>query len=535
METAQSVLQSLRPGDWMVSLDLQDAYLQVPVHPNLRRYLWFCIGPHTFQFQALCFGLSSPPQVFTHVMAPISSIMHRHGYRILHYLDDWLVLGSSLEEILWARDFFLSLCEELGVLVSLTKSSLTPTQTIDYLGMSLQSTPLRASLTQARIQKVLSLVTEFSSSRTQPLSLWRSLLGVMVSLTPLIPCARLRMRSLQLHLNVAGPQCAEHALITWDDSCHRNLLWWSDASHLVGGGDVSRSSSATPLSFHGRGRLRLGCFSRDDQLSGLWTQDISGFSINHHELLVILYAVQGFLHLLRGRSVSLFTDNTSALAYLRKEGATRSSTPNSMAQSILCLCESQGARLLPQFVPGEAQRLGGLAQSQFPSLGLGVDPLPGCLPGSLPPLTGQHRPLRHLHESLAPGVLLPGVGSPGPSHGRHEPELGRPPRLCLPSVRLHFQCPRQGSPISEPGGHVGRSVLADEAVVPRHPGTTCRCSGPSSPPQGPSPPASFPPFSSEPPALCMTGYRIASEQRTISASLWEWRASLPTAAGHLPV
>ena len=31
METQQSVLQSLRPGDWMVSLDLQDTYLQVPV------------------------------------------------------------------------------------------------------------------------------------------------------------------------------------------------------------------------------------------------------------------------------------------------------------------------------------------------------------------------------------------------------------------------------------------------------------------------------------------------------------------------
>ena len=30
METQQSVLQSLRPGDWMASLDLKDAYLQVP-------------------------------------------------------------------------------------------------------------------------------------------------------------------------------------------------------------------------------------------------------------------------------------------------------------------------------------------------------------------------------------------------------------------------------------------------------------------------------------------------------------------------
>ena len=44
METAQSVLQSLRPGDWMVSLDLQDAYLQVPVHPSSCHYLRFCVG-----------------------------------------------------------------------------------------------------------------------------------------------------------------------------------------------------------------------------------------------------------------------------------------------------------------------------------------------------------------------------------------------------------------------------------------------------------------------------------------------------------
>ena len=33
MGTAQSVLHSVRRGDWMVSIDLKDAYLQVPIHP----------------------------------------------------------------------------------------------------------------------------------------------------------------------------------------------------------------------------------------------------------------------------------------------------------------------------------------------------------------------------------------------------------------------------------------------------------------------------------------------------------------------
>ena len=40
METLQSVL-SVQRGDWMVSLDLKDAYLQVPVHPDSRKYLRF--------------------------------------------------------------------------------------------------------------------------------------------------------------------------------------------------------------------------------------------------------------------------------------------------------------------------------------------------------------------------------------------------------------------------------------------------------------------------------------------------------------
>ena len=41
METNQSVLRAVRKGDWMISIDLKDAYLQVPVHPGSRRYLHF--------------------------------------------------------------------------------------------------------------------------------------------------------------------------------------------------------------------------------------------------------------------------------------------------------------------------------------------------------------------------------------------------------------------------------------------------------------------------------------------------------------
>ena len=72
METIQSALLSVRQGDWMASIDLKEAYLQVPVHPDSRHFLHFVFRDRVFQFKALCFGLSTAPQVFTRVMALVS-------------------------------------------------------------------------------------------------------------------------------------------------------------------------------------------------------------------------------------------------------------------------------------------------------------------------------------------------------------------------------------------------------------------------------------------------------------------------------
>ena len=42
METPESIRTSLIPGEWVSSIDLSDAYLHIPIHPNSRKYLRFC-------------------------------------------------------------------------------------------------------------------------------------------------------------------------------------------------------------------------------------------------------------------------------------------------------------------------------------------------------------------------------------------------------------------------------------------------------------------------------------------------------------
>ena len=79
MGTIQSVLLSVRQGDWMASIDLMEAYLQVPVPPVSRHFLCFMFQDTVYQFKALCFGLSTAPQVFTMVLAPVSALLHSMG------------------------------------------------------------------------------------------------------------------------------------------------------------------------------------------------------------------------------------------------------------------------------------------------------------------------------------------------------------------------------------------------------------------------------------------------------------------------
>ena len=95
METSASVLRAIRKDDWMVSLDLKDAYFQVPIHPQSRRFLRVVWRNVAYQFRVLCFGLCTAPQVFTRVMAPVAAILHARGIRMLRYLDDWLLLNPS--------------------------------------------------------------------------------------------------------------------------------------------------------------------------------------------------------------------------------------------------------------------------------------------------------------------------------------------------------------------------------------------------------------------------------------------------------
>ena len=331
METPQSVLRSIHPGDWMVSLDLQDAYLQVPIHHDSHRYLRFVVEGRTYQFRVLCFGLTTAPQVFTRIMAPVSAILHKYGVRMLRYLDDWLILASSELACLQSRDRLLTVCTELGIQVNFTKSSLVPTQSLVYLGMEIQSLPFIARPTPAQVSNLLRLIEEFLSTPSPPASLWRRLLGHLSSLTLLVPGGMLRMRLLQLCLKDQWDFLDDQFQVSWSPLCREDLLWWARVAQRREG--VSLSLPAPDVSFFSDASdVGWGALLGEHHASGLWSPLQTALSINLRELLAVQYGLRALEHLLVGLSVALFCDNTTTVAYLRRSGGTFSSTLNDTAR-----------------------------------------------------------------------------------------------------------------------------------------------------------------------------------------------------------
>ena len=97
---------------------------------------------------------------------------------------------------------------------------------------------------------------------------------------------------------------------------------------------------------------RLGAHLGDQVASGRWSSEELHSSINHRELLAIFYALQHFLSLVRSTSVAVYADNTTALAYLRHQGGTRSALLNRTEQQLLRWAEVHSITLLPQFIMG---------------------------------------------------------------------------------------------------------------------------------------------------------------------------------------
>ena len=85
METQGSVRSAIRSQEWAVSIDIRDAYLHVPMHQAVRKYLRFVVNKKVYQFTCLPFGLATSPREFTKLLRPVVSLLRQQGVKLHVY------------------------------------------------------------------------------------------------------------------------------------------------------------------------------------------------------------------------------------------------------------------------------------------------------------------------------------------------------------------------------------------------------------------------------------------------------------------
>ena len=232
MESLGNVRSLLKQGGFLIKIDLQDAYMSVPVAPKSRCLLVFIFDGKIYRFKVMPFGLNSAPRIFTKLFKPILRLLRSQGMLLIVYLDDILLVAPTANLCLAQGKFLMKLLQDLGFLVNMNKSVLTPTQRIIFLVFLIDSVNMTISLPE---EKQLAIIQKTNSLLGQNLVSIRNLcqfVGMCSSTRPALMQAPLFYRKNQLSINKVLSKTGLNKKLCYNQKIRlnfqvrQNLQWW---------------------------------------------------------------------------------------------------------------------------------------------------------------------------------------------------------------------------------------------------------------------------------------------------------------------
>ena len=197
MENIQMALNLISQGDYMISIDLKDAYFSIPIFTPDRKYLRFMWENQRYEFTCLPFGYSLAPRVFTKILKPVVSHLRVNGLKIVIYLDDILLVASSVQECQAHLNLLRKLIESLGFIVNDEKSILTPATRINFLGFIIDSILMKIFLPEDKMVKIQSACKNLLENPRPTVRQIAYVTGLLVSAFPAINYLQIYYRSIE--------------------------------------------------------------------------------------------------------------------------------------------------------------------------------------------------------------------------------------------------------------------------------------------------------------------------------------------------
>jgi hypothetical protein len=373
MEGLQIAKNLIQPGDFLMKLDLKDAYYTVPVHKEHRRYLCFSYQGTLYEFCCLPFGLSSAPRAFTKLLKPVATLLRSMGIRVVIYLDDILLLHQDKEELRNLFNKVLELLQNLGFTINREKCSSAPTQSLVFLGGLLNSVNMTISLPSEKLNAITKAAQEMQKDQEVTEKVLSSFLGRLSHAAQTgVWTAPLHYRSIQQqHVNMARQvsRWPTAARVSLSQRSIQELTWWQSAEVQTFNGqplqlpafDMTISTDASLLGW--------GATWPGTTIGGRWLPTEAKGHINLLELKAAHLALQAFFRTYTPtpRHILLQMDNSTAVAYVNKRGGTRSYSLSTEALKLWALVLQAGCWITARHIPGTTNTIADLASRQFHS------------------------------------------------------------------------------------------------------------------------------------------------------------------------
>ena len=351
MTTLKQIREAIHPGQWAVSLDIKSAYCHIPIARRHQCFLHFHQKGKVYQFKTLPFGVSTAPKNFTRIMKPILHLCQKMGITIFLYLDDVLVLATSHTQAKEEWQRVMQLLQKLEFVLRLVKGQLEPTPEFTYLDLVFNTQNMNLALPWDKVLAIKAQAAKVASSPTCR-GVMR-LLDLTHFASMALTLAILHSQPLQYWVkeNYKTPADLFKGLKT-DPEAAQTLLWWHNFK-------PQPKSISRPLIEAGvtTGASKEGYGGHMNNLPfwGRWpAEKAKNTHINILELETVWIAYQRFEESLTGKTVSFQIDNTTAVAYLLKEGGTHYKTLNSLVRKILLKCHENVITVCPEYFRGVA-------------------------------------------------------------------------------------------------------------------------------------------------------------------------------------
>ena len=142
-------------------------------------------------------GLACAPRIFTKLLKPVFSFLRSRGFLSVYYLDDSLLIGRSKEECEGNLRVTLNLLTELGFIVNMNKSVLTPIQDLEFLGFHINSQRMELYLSDHKKKKIARAAALTKVKDRVTIRDFASVIGTVVASFPAVRYGKMRYRNME--------------------------------------------------------------------------------------------------------------------------------------------------------------------------------------------------------------------------------------------------------------------------------------------------------------------------------------------------